>query len=193
LIKLYCATGNAGKMREFRHAAQYYPNFQIEPLPGYAEIPPCAEDAETFGENAILKAQHYAPHVDGMVFADDSGLVVDALDGAPGVRSARFSGPNATDEANNRLLLEKMRGVEDRAASFVCSIALVQGSRLIGIFAGRVKGVILEEPRGAGGFGYDPLFYNEDLGCTFAEATEDQKLDYSHRGNALRAMLKKLK
>jgi XTP/dITP diphosphohydrolase len=192
LTKLYCATGNMGKLREFRYAAQFFPRFEIDLMPGYADLPKCEENAATFGENAILKAQHYAPHVEGLLFADDSGLMVEALDGAPGVYSARFSGPNATDESNNRMLLEKLKGVEDRRAAFVCTIALMRGSRSLGIFAGRVNGVILEEPRGGDGFGYDPLFFVPDLNCTFGEATEEQKFAYSHRGNALRMMLKQL-
>jgi len=118
--------------------------------------------------------------------------VVDALGGAPGVYSARFSGPGATDESNNRLLLEKLRGVEDRRARFVCAIALVDGGRVAGIYTGSVEGVILDAPRGAGGFGYDPLFYYEPFGCTFGEVEGERKFAVSHRGQALRAMLKAL-
>jgi XTP/dITP diphosphohydrolase len=203
LIRLRCATGNAGKLREFRLAAGLAP-VEIELLPGYREIPPCVEDGRTFEENAVIKALHYGRHASGLLFADDSGLEVDALQGAPGVFSARFSlrhpplagPPLPIDEANNRLLLEKLRGVETRSARFVCAIALAEGgqpgSRLCGVWRGAVEGIILDEPRGARGFGYDPLFFCPLLGRTFGEAGEDQKFTVSHRGQALRAMLAKL-
>jgi XTP/dITP diphosphohydrolase len=147
------------------------------------------EDGDTFAANAILKAAYYAPLVAGLVFADDSGLVVDALDGAPGVRSARFAGEDASDAANNRLLLEKLRGVTNRTARFVCAIALMEGGELRGVYNGAVEGMILEEPRGAGGFGYDPLFYYPPFGCTFGEAAAERKFEVSHRGAAFRAMM----
>ena len=191
-MRLYCATGNKGKLSEFQLAARLS-GIEIEPVPGFKDIPPCVEDGATFGENALLKARHYAPHVHGLVFADDSGLVVEALDGAPGVYSARFAGPGATDAANNRLLLEKMHGVDNRAASFVCLIALVEGRRQKGIFAGRVDGVLLEEARGTAGFGYDPLFYYPPFGCTFGEASDERKFEVSHRGMAFRSMLSRIK
>jgi XTP/dITP diphosphohydrolase len=105
------------------------------------------------------------------------------------VYSARYSGPGATDESNNRLLVSRMRGVVNRTARFVCRIALVEGERLIGVYGGAVEGVLLEEERGSGGFGYDPLFWVPALGCTFGEATAEQKFALSHRGQALRAML----
>src|SRR5205807_10532925 len=137
--------------------------------------PVCGEDGATFEENAVKKAPHYAPHTAGPLFADDSGLEVDALGGAPGVYSARFSGPGATDESNNRLLLERLRGVSNRAARFVCAIALVERDRVVGVYHGAVEGRILEEKRGTGGFGYDPLFYCPAFGCTFGEATAEQQ------------------
>lgn len=187
-MKLWCATGNAGKLREFRMAAEHAP-VEIGLLPGYKQLPPCVEDGATFEENAVKKALHYGPHSPGLLFADDSGLEVGALGGAPGVYSARFSGPNATDEANNRLLLERMRGISNRAARFVCAIALIEGERVIGVYHGAVEGVLLQDERGTGGFGYDPLFYCPAFGCTFGEATAEQKFSLSHRGQALRAML----
>ena len=200
MIRLCCATGNAGKLAEFQMASGSVGRpVAIELLPGYKRLPPCVEDGATFDENAIVKARHYGPHAPGLLapgphapgllFADDSGLEVDALHGAPGVYSARFSGPCATDESNNRLLLEKLAGVENRAARFVCAIALVEGTRLLGVYRGAVEGTILHEPRGTGGFGYDPLFYCPAFGCTFGEATAEQKFAASHRGQALRAML----
>ena len=164
----------------------------IELLPGFKQLPAAVEDGATFEENAIKKALHYGPHAAGLLFADDSGLEVEALGGAPGVYSARFSGPHATDETNNRLLLEKLRGVANRKARFVCKIALVEGARIVGVYRGAVEGVILDEPRGSGGFGYDPLFYCPAFGCTFGEATAEQKFSLSHRGQAVRAMLASL-
>ena len=189
MIRLYCATGNAGKLREFRMAAGPESGVDIELLASFPEISPCVEDGLTFEDNAILKARHYASHAGGLLFADDSGLEVDALGGAPGVYSARFAGPGATDHANNRLLLEKLQGIEDRAARFVCVIALVEGERLLRVFRGVVEGCIADEPRASGGFGYDPLFYYPPFGCTFGEATAERKFAVSHRGQALRAMV----
>jgi XTP/dITP diphosphohydrolase len=188
LTRLLCATGNPGKLREFRLAASHAP-VEIELLPNFREIPACVEDGATFEENAIIKARHYGRHAQGLLFADDSGLEVDALGGAPGVYSARFSGLHATDEGNNRLLLERLRGVEKRTARFVCVIALVEGEQIRGIYRGAVEGVILEAPRGSAGFGYDPLFYYAPFGCTFGEASDDRKFSVSHRGQALLAML----
>ena len=193
MTRLSCATGNPGKLREFRLAARPEASVAIELLPGFREIPPCVEDGATFEENAILKARHYGQRAQpgGLLFADDSGLEVDALGGAPGVYSARFAGPHSTDEANNRLLLEKLRGVDHRAARFVCAIALVEtgGGELRGVWRGWVEGVIIGEPRGPGGFGYDPLFYCPEIGATFGEAGEERKFAVSHRGKALRTML----
>jgi XTP/dITP diphosphohydrolase len=191
LTRLLCATGNPGKLREFRLAASQAP-VEIELLPNYREIPPCVEDGATFEENAIIKARHYGRHAPGLLFADDSGLEVDALGGAPGIYSARFSGPRATDAENNRLLLEKLRGVENRTARFVCALALVEGERVRGVYRGEVEGAILLEPHGSAGFGYDPLFYYPPFGCTFGEASDERKFSASHRGQALLAMLRAL-
>jgi len=188
LTRLYCATGNAGKLREFRMAALHAP-VEIELLAEYKQLPECIEDGATFEENAVKKALHYAPHARGPLFADDSGLEVDALAGAPGVYSARFSGPGATDESNNRLLLEELKGISNRAARFVCAIALADRGRVTGVYRGSVEGFIIDEPRGTGGFGYDPLFFCPAFGCTFGEATAEQKFSLSHRGRALWAML----
>jgi len=185
---LYCATGNPGKLREFRLAAGHAP-VEIELVPGFRELPAAVEDGATFEENAIKKALHYGRHVDGLLFADDSGLAVDALGGAPGVYSARYSGEGATDESNNALLLANLRGVANRAARFICAIALVEGGRVRGVYHGSVEGRIIDEARGPHGFGYDPLFGYEPFGCTFGEASDPQKFEVSHRGQALRAML----
>jgi XTP/dITP diphosphohydrolase len=190
-VTIYCATGNPGKLREFRMSAGKA-DIQIEIPAGFAAIPACQENGATFAENARLKAAYYGPHAPAPLFADDSGLEVDALGGAPGVYSARFAGPGATDEVNNHLLLEKMQGVPHRTARFVCVIALAEGARVLGEFRGVVEGEILEEPRGSQGFGYDPLFFYPPFGCSFGEIPAERKLTVSHRGMALRALWRHL-
>ena len=205
---LLIATRNAHKVGEIR--AILGDQFQFLTLNDFPGAPAVVEDAETFAGNATKKAAELAQWLvvndpklkiknlkSDFVLADDSGLEVDALHGAPGVFSARFSlmhppvagPPLPVDEANNRLLLERMRGVEIRTARFVCAIALADGGQLRGVWRGAVEGIILDEPRGAGGFGYDPLFFSPQVGCTFGEASDDRKFAVSHRGQALRAML----
>jgi XTP/dITP diphosphohydrolase len=189
-VTLYCATTNPGKLREFRLAAERLGrNIEIATLPNLSSIDPVEETGNTFEENAVLKAVYYSAHAPGPLFADDSGLEVDALDGEPGVRSARFAGPGATDEANNLLLLEKLRGLDQRTARFVCLIALAEKGALLATFRGAVEGEILHEPRGPNGFGYDPLFFYPPLGCSFGELSGERKLLVSHRGQALRQLL----
>ena len=185
-MQLYCATTNPGKLREFQVALAG--SICVEPLPGLAAVPPCEETGATFEENAIQKAVYYSRHCDGLLFVDDSGIEVDALGGAPGVYSARFAGPGATDHANNRLLLDRMQGVSDRTARFVCVVALAQAGKLVQTFRGEVQGVLLNEPRGLNGFGYDPLFFYPPFGGSFGQAPPEQKMVVSHRGQALRAM-----
>jgi XTP/dITP diphosphohydrolase len=180
---LYGATKNPGKLREF----------EADPVPDLASIAPPDETGNTFEENAVLKAVYYSHFADEHVFADDSGLEVDALQGAPGVYSARFAGPDATDDDNNRLLLSRLRDVDNRTARYVCVIALAYRGDVIGTFRGEVEGRIVDEPRGQNGFGYDPYFYYPPFGCTFGEATHDQKQLVSHRGQALRKMREFLK
>jgi XTP/dITP diphosphohydrolase len=184
-VILYCGTSNHGKLREFRlAAAEFGDRFELRPV----DAPPPEEHGSTFEETAVDKALHYSRYATGCVFADDSGLEVDALDGAPGVYSARFAGPHATDAQNNALLLEKLRGIENRTARFVCAIALAKDGRIIRTFRGAVEGRIVDEPRGSHGFGYDPLFYHQPFGCTFGEASDAQKMSVSHRARALNAM-----
>ena len=185
-MKLYCATTNRGKLREFQMALRDLT--PVEPLPGLESIAPCEETGVTFEENAIQKALYYSKHCDGYLFVDDSGLEVDALGGAPGVYSARFAGPGANDEANNQLLFDRMRGIADRAARFVCVVALAERGRLLRTFRGEVEGRLLETPRGANGFGYDPLFFYPPFGCSFAEAPLERKMEVSHRAQALQKM-----
>lgn len=183
-MKLYCATGNPGKLREFQLAAQKF-GIGLAMAPDWERIAACEETGSTFEENAILKATDYSQHAPGLLFADDSGLEVDALNGAPGVRSARYAGQNATDQANNDLLLANMRGISERRARFVCVIALAQGGDLIRTFRGVVEGELLEAPRGSEGFGYDPLFYYPPFDRSFGEIAAEQKMTVSHRGKAL--------
>jgi len=189
-VTLYCATTNPGKLREFRLAAERLGRkIEIATLPNLSSIDPVEETGETFEENAIRKAVYYSAHAPGPLFADDSGLEVDALGGEPGVRSARFAGPGATNEANNLLLLEKLRGVERRTARFVCVIALAEKGSLLATFRGVVEGEILHQARGNNGFGYDPLFFYPPFGCSFGELGGERKLLVSHRGQALRQLL----
>ena len=164
-------------------------SFALETLPDLISIPPCDETGATFEENAIQKALYYSKHCEGHLFVDDSGLEVDALGGAPGVYSARFAGLDATDEANNHLLSERMQGIVDRTARFVCVVALASNGKLIDTFRGAVEGRLLDAPLGVNGFGYDPLFFYPPFGCTFGEAPLERKMEVSHRSRALRAMV----
>lgn len=203
-IRLLFATTNAGKLRELRGLAG--PSVEVlssdEALPDDQQLPEFIEDADTFVGNALKKACS-AHRVTGLdVVADDSGLCVDALDGAPGVISARFAGAEASDDANTALLLERLHGVETsrRGAGFMCALVLVGpladgprcGRTEDGIawraFFGNVRGRITEEKAGAGGFGYDPVFFSPELGMTFGEAGADAKQSISHRGRALRQL-----
>lgn len=187
---LYCASSNPGKLREFRAAAEG--GWQIEPLPDLRNIAAPEETGETFEENALLKARYYAQYADGKaVFAEDSGIEVDALGGAPGVYSARFSGAPADDPdaANNELLLERLEESADRRARYVAVVALILPGKEPHTFQGTVEGEILREPRGSGGFGYDPLFYYPPFGATFAEVPKERKFTVSHRGRAVRKMI----
>ena len=187
-MKVYCATGNAGKLREFRLAGELL-GIEVEPLTGLKSIQAPEESGLTFEENARVKAAYYSQFAPGLLFADDSGLEVDALGGEPGVYSARYAGEHATDENNNRLLLERLRDRQERTGRFVCVIALAEAGEVCQTFRGEVEGELLREARGPGGFGYDPLFYYAPFGCTFGEVDGPRKFDVSHRGQALRALL----
>ena len=193
-VKLFLASSNPGKLKEYRllaeNAALSAP-LDLALLPEFESLPPFAENAPTFAENAAGKALYYSRFQEGMVFADDSGLVVPSLGGAPGVHSARYAGEDAANSQRIEKLLREMRtktGAE-RAAYFVCAIALARQGRALGVVTDRVDGEILEVPRGAGGFGYDPVFYFPALKKTFAELSEEDKNRYSHRGKAFRKLL----
>jgi XTP/dITP diphosphohydrolase len=163
-------------------------------LPQYAELPEFEESAQTFAENAAGKAFYYSRQGDAIVFADDSGLVVPALGGAPGVLSARYAGPGASNEQRIAKLLFEMKelGQANRNAYFVCVIAAVRNGRAVAVVSEKVDGEILDSPRGSGGFGYDPVFYFPPLGKTFAELRAVEKSLQSHRGKAFRRLLEVL-
>jgi XTP/dITP diphosphohydrolase len=181
---LVIATTNKNKLKEFREILK---DLQIEilSLADFGPIPPAIEDGSTFEENAYKKALHTAKVLGLPALADDSGLVVEALDGAPGVYSARYAGENASDEQNCHKLLQELNGIDNRRAYFQCalSIAVPFGPALT--YEGRCDGILLEEQKGNNGFGYDPLFYFKELGKTFAEMSMVEKNRVSHRGKAL--------
>ncbi len=187
---LYLASSNSGKQHEFYNAGIKC-GWEIKPVPEIETFPACIEDGETFQENARKKVVHYARRNIGLLFADDSGLCVPALNGAPGIYSARFAGPKATDIKNNKKLLKELTkvGFKNNRAYFVCSIALLREGEPIRTFEGRVEGKILEVPRGKKGFGYDPLFLYKPLGKTFAEISSREKFSISHRGKAFQKLL----
>ena len=197
-VKIYFASSNQGKLAEFRALAESYaanasshvPTV-VEMLPRLDSLPPFEENAPTFGENALGKALYYSQLSDGIVFADDSGLVAPALGGAPGVHSARYAGPHATSEDRISKLLGELAGTprQERAAYFCCVIAVVRHGLPIAVISNRADGEILETPRGTGGFGYDPIFYLPELGKTFAQLTPQEKNLHSHRGKAFRRVL----
>ena len=189
-VRIDVATSNPGKLREYGELVAGEP-IQIESVPGIANVPAFEENAKTFAENSAGKALYYSRFSDDLVVADDSGLVVPALGGAPGVLSARYAGANATDADRVKKVLEEMRGKKgsDRRARFVCVLTLAQVGRAIAIFSDCVEGTLAEEPRGDGGFGYDPIFYFEKLGKTYAEISRQEKNEYSHRGRAFRKLL----
>ena len=190
--KLYLASGNAGKLKEFRVLAEACgKHWQLELLPDYGKFSEFEETAPTFAENAAGKALYYSRQSDGIVFADDSGLVVPALGGAPGVLSARYAGPGASNEQKIAKLLFEMKGLEgaNRSAFFVCVIAAVWAGRAVAVVSEKVDGEILDAPRGSDGFGYDPVFFFPPLGKTFAELWAEEKSQHSHRGKAFRRLL----
>ena len=196
-VRLFLASSNPGKLAEYRALAVAArpalggPGIALELLPGFESLPAFEEDAPTFAENAAGKALHYSRFCDGLVFADDSGLVVPSLGGAPGVFSARYAGPGASSAERNAKLLRELRDVtkRERAAYFVCAITLAEHGRAKAIVTARVDGELLKTPRGDRGFGYDPVFYISELGKGFAEISTGEKNEHSHRGRAFRKLL----
>jgi XTP/dITP diphosphohydrolase len=187
LRTLVLATRNRGKIREFRTLLAGF-DVEIRELDDFGPIPHPVEDGASFDENAYKKACHTAKVLGFPALADDSGLVVEALGGAPGVLSARYAGENATDQENCRKLLEAMAGVSHRKAAFECvlSIAVPQGPALV--YEGRCEGEIALTPKGENGFGYDPLFWYPPAGKTFAEMSQEEKNEVSHRGRAMKEL-----
>lgn len=192
-VELLVASSNPGKLREFRALAASDPNdltIDLGLLPGFDQLAPFDESAPTFAENAAGKALYYSGFAQEPVVADDSGLVVPALEGAPGVHSARYAGPHVSDAERVGKLLRELEatGNADRRARFVCVIALARYGQARCVLSAAAEGEILDEPRGAGGFGYDPIFYFPPLKKTFAEMSGEEKNLYSHRGKAFRKL-----
>jgi XTP/dITP diphosphohydrolase len=186
-VRVLFASSNEGKLREYRELA-LSSSIELDSVPNFGAIPQFEESAPTFAENSVGKALHYSRFTPELVMADDSGLVVPALGGAPGVHSARYAGVNATSQDRVRKLLREMEGLSDndRRAHFVCVIALARRGSAFAVISDLVEGRITTEPRGTSGFGYDPVFLIPDLGRTFAEISQEEKNSYSHRGKAFR-------
>ena len=204
-LSLYAATTSQGKLRDFAAAAAAH-SIEVASLPRLGKIPAPEENGATFAANATLKAVYYSRYAPGsLVLADDSGLEVDALDGAPGVRSARFAAdagltdsPDANDNTdvwNNMVLLQRMAGVPpaQRTARYRCVLVAARDGQTLYTAEGAVEGLILDAPRGTGGFGYDPLFYLPALDRSMAELDLETKHGLSHRGRAFAALLAQMK
>lgn len=189
-MKLLLASSNPGKLREYLELARGA-NVEIELLPSFSSFPAFDESAPTFAENAAGKALHYSRFTNETALADDSGLVVAALGGSPGVHSARYAGPGASDADRIQKLLREMDGKEGdtRGAKFVCVVAIAARGRALAVVSDMATGAITKEPRGTSGFGYDPIFLFENLGLTYAELPPNEKNAYSHRGRAFRRLL----
>lgn len=194
------AVSSAGTPAGGLSIAAEFDGIEFALIPGFAAMPEFDETAPTFAENALCKALHYSQlwaeksgglEQNAFVFADDSGLVVPALGGAPGVKSARYAGPNATSTQRNEKLLAELRSKtgNDRAAHFVCVIALVSNRGAEAVVSARADGSILESPAGSGGFGYDPVFHFTELNKSFSELSREEKNQHSHRGKAFRRLL----
>lgn len=187
--RIVVATTNAGKLREVRAMLTDLP-VDLHDLGDFPSLSSPVEDADTFAGNAAIKALHYARLTNCWALADDSGLVVDALDGAPGVHSARYAGSDADDHANNRKLIAALAAVQQdrRTARFCCAIALADPEQILATAAGELRGLIMDQPRGHNGFGYDPHFLLPDRAVTTAELPPVEKNRISHRGQAIRAI-----
>ena len=194
---LHLASSNPGKLKEFLAIADSDPQarfFSMALLPGFSNLPEFPENAPTFAENAAGKALHASAVTRETVCADDSGLVVAALDGAPGVYSARYAGANASAADNTAKLLAALTGKArtERKAYFACALAIARQGRILAVVTHRVDGEILDAPRGTAGFGYDPVFFFPPLQRSFAELSRDEKNLHSHRGKAFRRLLQVL-
>ena len=192
--KLLLATGNAGKLKELRELTADQADWDWIGLSAFPDVTEAVEDGDTFHANACKKALHYGAASGLLTMADDSGLEVDALDGAPGVHSAYYAGLPRSDANNNAKLIEALRDVapEQRTARFRCVIVVARDGEILAETSGTVEGRIVDAPRGTNGFGYDPHFFIPEKGCTTAELPPREKNAISHRGHAVRAMLPKL-
>ncbi len=192
MFRIVVGTRNAGKIHEIRTALADLP-VEVTGVPD-ADIPDVEETGTTFRENAIIKARYYCQQTGEFCLADDSGLEVDALNGAPGVYSARYAGENASDDDNNAKLLAALQGVPEaeRSARFRSVLALAGPDGSLTLTDGVCEGLILVEAKGTDGFGYDPLFFMPGLGKTLAEINVEEKNKISHRGNALKRLKQKL-
>ncbi|MFH1982702.1 MAG: XTP/dITP diphosphatase [Pseudomonadota bacterium] len=190
-IPLVLATHNKGKIREIHRLLSGYP-IDLKTLDDFGPIPPVVEDGDSFEANAYKKASHVARVIGMAAMADDSGLMVAALDGAPGIHSARYGGEGASDGDRCQKLLAEMSDKDNRAAAFVCamSIAVPTGPALT--YEARCEGQLTREPRGENGFGYDPIFLFPELGRTFAQLSADEKGRVSHRGKALKEITEEI-
>jgi XTP/dITP diphosphohydrolase len=200
MSRIYLATSNPGKVREFREAAQAL-TVELEPLPSMSGLPPAIENGATFEENARIKGEYYSRFAAGeLVLAEDSGLAVDDLKGAPGVHSARYaavlqsgvaSNQNSDDQANNAALISQLKRLpgDKHSGKYICVIAVARDGATLATFTGEAAGELRAVPQGTQGFGYDPLFYFPALGQTFAELSLEQKREHSHRGKAFRRFL----
>ena len=188
--RVLLASSNEGKLREFRGMAAGS-GVEFDLLPDFQSLPAFEESAPTFSENSMGKGLHYSQFTEETVLADDSGLVVPTLGGAPGVQSARYVGPNATDADRVEKLLTAMQVFtgDQRCARFICVLSLAQRGRAIAVVSHFVAGFISERPKGSQGFGYDPVFFSPELERTFAEASAEEKNRISHRGRAFRKVL----
>jgi XTP/dITP diphosphohydrolase len=189
-LRLFLASSNPGKLNEYRELAGNSP-VQLQLIPNFNQFPAFDETAPTFAENSAGKALHYSRFTPELVIADDSGLVVPALGGSPGVHSARYAGPGASDADRVQKLLREMRGKEgdERRARFICVITIARNGSALAITSDFAEGALTLEPKGKNGFGYDPIFFSPVLGCTFAETSRGEKNHYSHRGKAFRKVL----
>ena len=189
-MKLLLASSNPGKLREYRELANDV-GVELDEMPNFREIQAFDESAPTFAENAAGKAIHYSRFTTATILADDSGLVVPALNGAPGVHSARYAGSNASDEDRIRKLLGEMaeKTGDQRRAKFICVTAIARQGLVLAVASDFAQGLLTEKPRGKDGFGYDPIFLFQELDRTYAELTRKEKNVYSHRGKAFRKML----
>ena len=192
--KIIFATGNKNKMREIRDILSDL-GMEILSMKEAWIDKEINEDGKTFEENALIKARAVAEYTDAVVLADDSGLEIDYLNKEPGIYSARYLGEDTSYEIKNQALLDRLSGVkkEDRTARFVCAIAAVLPDKREFVVRETIEGYIGEKPAGTNGFGYDPIFYVDEYGCSTAELSEEKKNEVSHRGKALRAMREVLK